>query len=273
MLADARAGLADAREKFEQASRSSRSGWTSCRLPPICRARRRNVPRPPRREPTPRPICKRRIPARRDRLLCGSELRRQEPERIAALQKAGEAFDDSFSGIAPRRLPKKSPTAPDWPSVARKTVGSWATSHWRWTSTTRCWWCAGPRRQRGGNRPRAALRPGRVFPLLILAKQKPREFLAEAKTWLDQHRVSGRRRLQGIALELAKAKLVPDDKATARKNQAGLRGPANTDRHVEDSQPVSARSDSAASRRDEGTRTVGVRRQNVRGAVALGDAP
>ena len=52
------------------------------------------------------------------------------------------------------------------------------------------------------------------FRLLVLAKQKPREFLAEAAAWLQQYRrLKQTDGYQGIALELAKALYAQAEKA------------------------------------------------------------
>ena len=56
------------------------------------------------------------------------------------------------------------------------------------------------------------------FRLLILAKQKPDEFLTEAEKWLKDHKkIKATDGYQGVSLEVVKAKLAAAEKARRRR--------------------------------------------------------
>ena len=83
-------------------------------------------------------------------------------------------------------------------------------------------------RSRRARAPRRGLEPlfaqVEYFRLLILAKQKPQQFLSEATSWLQHYRrLKQTDGYQGIALELAKASSPADNRPPARKKRDASR--------------------------------------------------
>lgn len=131
----------------------------------------------------------------------------KSPQRTAALQKAAKAFDDVYqrdraaggqSEIGLRahlwhgRTVEELGDAPLAIDIYDEVLGGSADPNERTAAT--------------GAEPIFA--QAQYFRLLLIAKQNPKQFLSEAKVWLDQNRrLRPTDGYQGVALELAKAKL------------------------------------------------------------------
>lgn len=139
----------------------------------------------------------------------------KSPERAAAIQKAGQAFDDVFqrnrTGTA--GLTTTGLYAHLWHGKTAEELGDIPLALDIYDEVLANSPDPNEKGLATGLEPLFA--QVEFFRLLILAKQKPAQFLAEAKTWIEQHRrMRQTDGYQGIALEVAKAKLAPDDQAT-----------------------------------------------------------
>jgi len=214
-LADARAGLANAREKFQQAGAKLQSRLKQLPLPS----------KPPGKKTERAEVVEARHEA--ETALQDVEFRlawidyyvaqtytAKSPQRMAALQKAGKAFDDVFQ----RHRTGASQTVTGlkahlWHGKTAEEQGDFQLATDIYDEVLGGATDPGERTAATGLEPLFA--QAEYFRLLILAKQNPQQFLSEAKAWLEQYRrfrqTDG---YQGIALELAKAKLAVDNKAT-----------------------------------------------------------
>jgi cellulose synthase operon protein C len=137
------------------------------------------------------------------------------PERTAATQQAGKAFDDIFqrSRTSSAGLTRTGLYAHLWHGKTAEELGDPGLALDIYDEVLAN---APDLNERA---PATGLEPlftqAEYFRLLILAKQKPALFFSEAKAWLLQsRRLRHTDGYQAISLEMAKAKLVPDPKAT-----------------------------------------------------------
>jgi len=213
-LADARAGLANAREKFQQAWAKLQSRLKQ--LPPPSKPPGRKAERPEV------------VEARREADAALQDVEFQlawidyytaqtypakSPQHIAALQNAGKAFDDIFQRNRTGASQTVGLYAHLWHGKTAEELGDL-----RLAADIYDELLAGapdPNERAAATGLEPLFAQAEYFRLLILAKQNPQQFLSEAKVWLEQYRrfrqTDG---YQGVALELARAKLVVDDKAT-----------------------------------------------------------
>jgi cellulose synthase operon protein C len=137
------------------------------------------------------------------------------PERIAATQQAGKAFDDIFqrNRSSAVGLTRTGLYAHLWHGKTAEELGELGLALDIYDEVL----ANAP--EPNEKAPATGLEPlftqAEYFRLVILAKQKPSQFLLEAKAWLAQYRrLRQTDGYQGIALELAKAKLAADPKAS-----------------------------------------------------------
>ncbi len=150
-----------------------------------------------------------------DYYLAQTYLDTDSPERTAALRKAAEAFNDVFQrdrDLDPR-LTDVGLLAHMWHGKAVEELGDLDLATDIYDEVL-----ANPRNS-GEKGPVTGWEPWfaqvEYFRLLVVAKQKPREFLAEAADWLQQYRrLKQTDGYQGVALELAKALYAQSKKGT-----------------------------------------------------------
>jgi len=224
-LDDARATLGEAREKFRLANEKFKE-------------RLAQFP-PPSKLPT-RKVSQGKMRAAREELEANLEETRfqlslveyylaqtfadpKNPERIAALKKAGKAFDAIFQR---NRGSVTGVYAHMWHGKTAEEAGDLQLALDIYDEVLANAPDPGDRGRSTGLEPLFA--QVEHFRLLILAKQKPKEFLAEARAWLKYYkRLKQTDGYQGIALELAKATLKLAEKATgaekAKRNSEALK--------------------------------------------------
>jgi hypothetical protein len=214
-IADARAGLADAREKFERARA-------------VFKKRIEQLP-PPSNETSKRAdrdtIAEARAEAEgnlddADFQLawvdyCGAQTYPEKSrERIAGTEQAGKAFDGIFqrNRTSAVGLSRTGLYAHLWQGKTADELGHPGLALDIYDEVLAN---APEPNERTTTGLESLFTQTEYFRLLILAKQKPQQFFDEAKVWLAQYRrLRQTDGYQGIALELAKAKLAPDKKAT-----------------------------------------------------------
>ena len=213
MLADARAGLAEARQKFEQAAVRFQ-------------ARIKRLPHPPgpagRRTERPE-LAEARQEAETALLDAEFQLAwidycmaqaypAKSPERTTALRKAATEFDDVFQQNRTGAGQTVGLYAHLWHGKTAEELGDDQLALDIYDEVLAGAPDPADRTAATGLEPLFA--QTQYFRLLIVAKQNPQQFLSEAKAWLEQYRrLRQTDGYQGVALELAKAKLAAADKA------------------------------------------------------------
>jgi tetratricopeptide (TPR) repeat protein len=214
MLTEARTDLANAQEKFQQAA--SRFEARVKQLSPRTR--------PSSRKPERVEVVEARQEA--ETALRDAEFQlawidyctaqaypAKGPERAAALQKAGKAFDDIFQQNRSGGGQTVGLYAHLWHGKAAEELGDNQLAIDIYDEVLASAPDPAERTAATGLEPLFA--QTQYFRLLLVAKQNPQQFLTEAKTWLEQYRrLRQTDGYQGVALELAKAKLAAANKAT-----------------------------------------------------------
>jgi hypothetical protein len=213
-LADARAGFIDARDKFKQVE--VLLGAQLKKLPP--------APKGSRRKAEPPEVAEARNEAEAAMQDAEFQLASidywiaqtyapKSPPRVEALKKAGQAFDDIYqknrTGAGQTETGLK---AHVWHGKAAEEQGDLRLAMDIYDEVLSG--AAEPGERTAATNLEALFAQVEYFRLLILVMQNRQQFLSEAKVWLEQHRrLRQTDSYQGIALELAKAKLA-DDKTT-----------------------------------------------------------
>ena len=214
-LANARALLTDAREKFEQAEKKFRTRLAELPPPPTSRTRRgeRDAAIEARQQSEADLHEARFQLALIEYYLAETCADPKDPERTAALLKAAQAFDDIFQrnrgnviGLYAHMWHGKTAEELDNLQMAMDIYDEVLANAPSPTERS----------------PETGLEPlfAQVehFRMIIVAKQKPRQFVPEATGWLREfRRLRETDGYQGIALELAKAKLALAAKATGQE--------------------------------------------------------
>ncbi len=213
MLADVRACLAEAREKFQQAAARFQ-------------ARIQRLPHPsgPVGRRTERPeLAEARQEAETALLDAEFQLAwidycmaqaypAKSPERTTALRKAATEFDDVFQQNRTGAGQTVGLYAHLWHGKTAEELGDDQLALDIYDEVLAGAPDPADRTAATGLEPLFA--QTQYFRLLIVAKQNPQQFLSEAKAWLEQYRrLRQTDGYQGVALELAKAKLAAADKA------------------------------------------------------------
>ena len=136
----------------------------------------------------------------------------KSPERTAALQKAGKGFDDVFQQNRTGAGQTVGLYAHLWHGKAAEELGDDQLALDIYDEVLAGAPDPAERTAATGLEPLFA--QTQHFRLLIVAKQNPQQFLSEAKAWLEQYRrLRQTDGYQGVAFELAKAKLAAAEKA------------------------------------------------------------
>ena len=214
-LTDARALLADARDKFQQAEKKLETRLAELPPVPTARARRgeREAAIESRRQAEADWYEAKFQLALIEYYLGETYADPKSPERTGALQKAAQAFDDIYQrnrgnvvGLYAHMWHGKTAEELDNPQMAMDIYDEVLAN-------------APSPTERG---PETGLEPlftqVEHFRMIIVAKQKPRQFVPEATAWLKAfHRLKETDGYQGIAVDLAKAKLGLAAKATGQE--------------------------------------------------------
>ena len=136
----------------------------------------------------------------------------KSPERTAALQKAGKEFDDVFQQNRTGAGQTVGLYAHLWHGKAAEELGDDQLALDIYDEVLAG--AADPAERTAATGLESLFAQTQYFRLLIVAKQNPQQFLSEAKAWLEQYRrLRQTDGYQGVALELAKAKLAAAEKA------------------------------------------------------------
>ena len=213
LMADARATLAMSREKFRAAAVQFQSRLK--RLPP---------PRPASRKPERPEVVEARQEAEKAlqdarfqlagiNYLVAQTYAAKSPERAATLEKAAKAFDDIYqhdrTAGGQSEIGLK---AHLWHGKTAEEQGDLQLAVDIYEEVLGGAADPGERAAATGLEPIFA--QAQYFRLSIIAKQNPRQYLSEAKVWLEQnHRLRQTDGYQGVVFELAKAKFAAAEKA------------------------------------------------------------
>ncbi len=214
MLTDARTSLAEAREKFQRAA---------------VRFRARLKQLAPRTKPSSRRVERAEVVEARqeaEAALRDAEFQlawidyctaqtyaAKSAEQTAALHKAAQAFDDIFQQNRTGGGQTAGLYAHLWHGKTAEELGDDQLAVDIYDEVLASAPDPTDRTAPTGLEPLFA--QTQYFRLLVVAKQNPQQFQSEAKTWLEQYRrLRQTDGYQGVALELAKAKLAAADKAS-----------------------------------------------------------